>query len=139
MYISGIPGTGKTATVTEVIRELKCQSSFCDIHPFEFIDINGLRLTDPQQAYVQIYRKLTGKTIPWKQAYSMLQKRFLTQSPKRIPTVLLIDELDIICNKRQDVVYNLLDWSTKSAAKLAIVTIANTMDLPERFLQGMEL
>lgn len=41
-------------------------------------------------------------------------------------------QLDILCTKRQDVVYNLLDWPTKTNAQLIVVTIANTMDLPER-------
>lgn len=45
-------------------------------------------------------------------------------------------QLDFLCTKRQDVVYNLLDWPTKSTAQLIVVTIANTMDLPERVLMG---
>jgi len=41
-------------------------------------------------------------------------------------------QLDILCTKRQDVVYNLLDWPSKSRDQLIVITIANTMDLPER-------
>jgi origin recognition complex subunit 1 len=41
-----------------------------------------------------------------------------------------------LCTKRQDVVYNLLDWPSQAGAKLIVVTIANTMDLPERVLMG---
>jgi origin recognition complex subunit 1 len=66
----------------------------------------------------------------------MLEKRFTTPSPRRIQTVLLVDELDILCNRRQDVVYNLLNWPTLTAARLVVITIANTMDLPERLLMG---
>lgn len=47
---------------------------------------------------------------------------------------MLVDELDILCTKRQDVVYNLLDWPTKAKTQLIVITIANTMDLPERCL-----
>lgn len=32
--------------------------------------------------------------------------------------------------------YNLLDWPTKISARLIVITIANTMDLPERALMG---
>lgn len=136
MYISGVPGTGKTATVTEVIRTLKLKAEEEDIPEFEFIEINGMRLTEPRQAYVHIFRQLTGKTVSWEQAHAQLEKRFSTPQPRRLCTVLLVDELDILCNRRQDVVYNLLDWPTKSAARLVVVTIANTMDLPERLLMG---
>ncbi|XP_055917157.1 origin recognition complex subunit 1 [Eupeodes corollae] len=136
MYVSGVPGTGKTATVTGVIRELQRFSAEDKLPDFEFIEINGMRLTEPRQAYVQIYRQLTGKTVSWEHAHSLLEKRFTTPAPRRTTTVLLVDELDILCNRRQDVVYNLLDWPTKSAARLVVVTIANTMDLPERLLMG---
>jgi origin recognition complex subunit 1 len=63
MYVSGVPGTGKTATVTEVIRALKRSAADEDIPEFEYVDINGMRLTEPRQAYVHIYKQLTGKTV----------------------------------------------------------------------------
>lgn len=134
MYVSGVPGTGKTATVTEVIRALKQKASTKEIPKFDFISINGMQMTEPRQAYVHIYKQLTEKTIPWEQAHALLEKRFSMQNRKT--TVLLVDELDILCNRRQDVVYNLLDWPTKMEARLVVVTIANTMDLPERLLMG---
>lgn len=33
-------------------------------------------------------------------------------------------------------IYNLLDWPAKAFARLIVITIANTMDLPERVLMG---
>ena len=41
MYISGVPGTGKTATVMEVIRTLKEHADEGELPQFDFIDING--------------------------------------------------------------------------------------------------
>ncbi|TMW44994.1 hypothetical protein DOY81_009926 [Sarcophaga bullata] len=136
MYVSGVPGTGKTATVTGVIRTLQQKVTDDELSQFDFLEINGMRLTEPRQAYVQIYKQLTGKTLSWEHAHSLLEKRFTTPAPRRVTTVLLVDELDILCNRRQDVVYNLLDWPTKSASRLVVITIANTMDLPERLLMG---
>lgn len=54
MYISGVPGTGKTATVHEVMRCLQHAADTDEIPPFHFIEINGMKMTDPHQAYVQI-------------------------------------------------------------------------------------
>lgn len=54
MYISGVPGTGKTATVHEVMRCLQHGADVDEIPPFNFIEINGMKMTDPHQAYVQI-------------------------------------------------------------------------------------
>ncbi|XP_076269049.1 origin recognition complex subunit 1 [Rhynchophorus ferrugineus] len=132
MYISGVPGTGKTATVTSVIDRLKTERK---LPKFDYVNVNGMRLTEPRQAYVEIWKQLTDKTIPWEQAQNLLEQRF-TKKKHHTPVVMLIDELDILCTKRQDVVYNLLDWPTKSNDQLIVITIANTMDLPERLLMS---
>lgn len=136
MYVSGVPGTGKTATVTRVINSLQTRAAEGQLPDFIYVEINGMRLTEPRQAYVQIHKQLTGKTLSTDHAHSLLEKRFKTPAPRRSTIVLLVDELDILCNRRQDVVYNLLDWSSVTTARLILVTIANTMDLPERVLRG---
>ena len=48
MYISGVPGTGKTATVHEVLRSIQEDE---DLPEFTFVEINGMKLTEPAQAY----------------------------------------------------------------------------------------
>ena len=50
-----ISGTGKTATVKEVIRTLRSYSDSGDLENFKFIEINGMRLTEPNQTYVQLW------------------------------------------------------------------------------------
>ncbi|KZC10501.1 PREDICTED: origin recognition complex subunit 1 [Dufourea novaeangliae] len=134
IYISGVPGTGKTATVNEAVRCLRKLTSKGQLDDFDYVAINGMKLTEPRQSYVQILKQLGGKTVTWEQAYRVLEKRFHNVNSKM--TLLLVDELDFLCTKRQDVVYNLLDWPTKATAQLIVVTIANTMDLPERVLMG---
>ena len=63
MYISGVPGTGKTATVHEVLRSI--QEAEDDLPEFTFVEINGMKLTEPAQAYsaflkVGAEKKLSG-------------------------------------------------------------------------------
>ncbi|KAH0535571.1 origin recognition complex subunit 1 [Cotesia glomerata] len=139
MYISGVPGTGKTATVNEVIRCLRKLTHNNRLPPFECVEINGMKLSEPRQAYVQIQKQLTGKTALWEEAQKALDKRFTgkdSKNSKDCITLLVIDELDVLCNKRQDVVYNLLNWPSQATAQLVVITIANTMDLPERVLMS---
>ncbi|XP_033222772.1 origin recognition complex subunit 1 [Belonocnema kinseyi] len=136
IYISGVPGTGKTATVNEVISCLTKLVSQGELPSFQFVDINGMKLTEPRQAYVQIQKRLNGVTTSWEEAHGYLHQRFTTPDSRRTMTLLLIDEMDLLCTKRQDVVYNLLDWPTYKASRLVVITIANTMDLPERVLMG---
>ncbi|KAF5275085.1 hypothetical protein FQA39_LY07022 [Lamprigera yunnana] len=136
MYVSGVPGTGKTATVSNVIEDLQELAESSKIPSYKYININGMQLSEPRQAYVEIIKQLQGKTMHWEQAQTSLENVFTKTQKKSLPIIMVIDELDILCTKRQDVVYNLLDWSTKTKCQLIVVTIANTMDLPERLLLG---
>uniref|UniRef100_A0A4W6C483 Origin recognition complex subunit 1 n=1 Tax=Lates calcarifer TaxID=8187 RepID=A0A4W6C483_LATCA len=134
MYISGVPGTGKTATVHEVMRCLQHAADVDEIPPFHFIEINGMKMTDPHQAYVQILQKLTGQKATADHAAALLEKRFSNAAPRKESTVLLVDELDLLWTRKQNVMYNLFDWPTRRHARLVVLTIANTMDLPERIM-----
>ncbi|KFQ05417.1 Origin recognition complex subunit 1, partial [Leptosomus discolor] len=136
MYISGVPGTGKTATVHEVIRCLQQAAENDDLPSFQFVEINGMKLTDPHQAYVQILELLTGQKVTATHAAVLLAKLFNTPGPKRKTTVLIVDELDLLWTRKQNVMYNLFDWPTQKHSKLVILAIANTMDLPERIMMN---
>lgn len=57
MYVSGVPGTGKTATVTAVIRSLQDMSKERQVPQFDFVNLNGMRITEPRQAYVEVQSK----------------------------------------------------------------------------------
>ncbi|XP_005398640.1 PREDICTED: origin recognition complex subunit 1 isoform X2 [Chinchilla lanigera] len=136
MYISGVPGTGKTATVHEVIRCLQQAAQANDVPPFKYIEVNGMKLTEPHQVYVQILQKLTGQKATANHAAALLAKRFCSRGSPQETTVLLVDELDLLWTHKQDVMYNLFDWPTHKEACLVVLAIANTMDLPERIMMN---
>uniref|UniRef100_A0A670I8D3 Origin recognition complex subunit 1 n=1 Tax=Podarcis muralis TaxID=64176 RepID=A0A670I8D3_PODMU len=136
MYISGVPGTGKTATVHEVIRCLEKAAENNELPSFQCIEINGMKLTDPHQAYVQILNLLTGQKATAVHAAELLEKTFCKRGPKRKTVILVVDELDLLWTRKQNVMYNLFDWPTKKDAKLIVLAIANTMDLPERIMMN---
>jgi len=131
-YISGVPGTGKTATVMEVIRYLEDNKE--DYPDFNFYALNGMRLTTPEQAYVNMWQQMTGEKATAEHAMKLLDRRFNSKDPKRVATIFLVDELDMLCNRKQSVLYNIFDWPSKPHGKLIIIAIANTMDLPERVM-----
>ena len=56
MYISGVPGTGKTATVHEVLRVLEEERDKGDLPEFTFVEVNGMKLTEPNQTYSAILK-----------------------------------------------------------------------------------
>ena len=58
LYISGVPGTGKTATVREVVKSLRAKSRAGFLPRFNHVELNGLRLQSPAHAYSAIAEQL---------------------------------------------------------------------------------
>ncbi|KAJ8040634.1 Origin recognition complex subunit 1 [Holothuria leucospilota] len=136
LYISGVPGTGKTATVHAMLEELNMEVEEGMLPAFQMIEINGMRLTDPHQAFVQILKHLTGQKATPQHAAHLLEQYFSSSKQKSKPVVLIVDELDLLWTRKQDVLYSIFDWPTKTKSGLIVVAIANTMDLPERIMMN---
>lgn len=51
-----------------MIRRLRDEADDGDLEDFKFIEVNGMRLTDPDQAFVRIWKELTGKKATAKHA-----------------------------------------------------------------------
>ncbi|KAF4594504.1 Origin recognition complex subunit 1 [Ophiocordyceps camponoti-floridani] len=136
IYISGTPGTGKTATVREVISRLEEAVGSDELDDFIFVEINGMKITDPHQAYALLWEALKGQRVSQSQALDLLQREFGNPSPRRIPCVVLMDELDQLVTKNQAVMYNFFNWPTLRHSRLIVLAVANTMDLPERTLSN---
>lgn len=58
LYISGMPGTGKTATTLETIRNLRRKKD-----NFSFLHINAMSLTNPNLVYTIIHQHITDKKV----------------------------------------------------------------------------
>lgn len=94
IYVSGVPGTGKTATVNEAIKCLNACVKNGKLKEFDYVDINGMRLSEPRQAYVQIYKQLTGENKLWEESQNLLQKRFTKKTLNKKMTLILVDEVN---------------------------------------------
>ena len=51
-------------------------------------------------------------------------------------SVVLVDELDRLLTKKNEVIYNFFNWPTLVQSRLVVIAVANTMDLPERVMSG---
>ncbi|RSL70564.1 hypothetical protein CEP54_001710 [Fusarium duplospermum] len=136
IYISGTPGTGKTATVREVISRLEEAVGADELDDFIFVEINGMKITDPHQSYTLLWEALKGQRASPAQSLDLLEREFSNPSPRRIPCVVLMDELDQLVTKNQAVMYNFFNWPTLRHSRLIVLAVANTMDLPERTLSN---
>ena len=108
IYISGVPGTGKTASVHALVRELKSEAESGKLAPFIYIEINAQRLPSPKSVYSLLLQGLTGRRVPAAQAAVELNAYFNSgkQCAKRPCCVLLVDELDHLVTRKQTVLYN---------------------------------
>ena len=136
IYISGTPGTGKTATVRAVVAQLSALVSADELDDFIFVEINGMKVVDPHQSYSLLWEALHGDRVSPSNALNLLDQEFNNPSPRRVPCVVLMDELDQLVTKNQSVMYNFFNWPGLRHSKLIVLAIANTMDLPERTLSN---
>ncbi|PHJ15763.1 aaa family protein, partial [Cystoisospora suis] len=60
----------------------------------------------------------------------------IVKGRKRRTCVLVVDEIDCLVTPKQRVLYTLFDWPTQPHAKLVVLGIANTIDLPDRLLSS---
>ncbi|KAM3419292.1 hypothetical protein BST61_g5229 [Cercospora zeina] len=136
IYISGTPGTGKTATVREVVSSLQAAVADEQLDDFYFVEINGMKVTDPHQSYGLLWEALKGDRVSSNHALELLEREFTTPSPRRVPCVVLMDELDQLVTRNQGVMYNFFNWPQLRHSRLIVLAVANTMDLPERTLSN---
>ncbi|KAI0172362.1 P-loop containing nucleoside triphosphate hydrolase protein [Hypoxylon sp. FL1284] len=136
IYISGTPGTGKTATVRDVVSKLDEAVRSDELDDFIFVEINGMKITDPHQSYSLLWEALRGQRVSPSQALDLLEREFNNPSPRRVPCVVLMDELDQLVTKNQSVMYNFFNWPGLRHSRLIVLAVANTMDLPERTLSN---
>ena len=147
IYLCGLPGTGKTALVLTCIAALKKEVALKKLRPFKFVDINCLKMTNPRQAYSALWQCISGGAhLPPRDAQMALEMHFGDRperqaykkrnadpsAPSRDPVVCLVDEVDFMLTKDENVIFNFLDWPLRSSSSLIIILIANIMDLPER-------
>jgi len=85
IYVSGVPGTGKTATVREVIRTLQERVDAEELDDFQFLEINGLKVLDPNQAFAMLWEALTGERVTPAHAANLLESKFKAAGPGRVP------------------------------------------------------
>ncbi len=74
-FIAGTPGTGKTATVHEVVRGMRERSRKGKLPEFDFVEVNGAKLQSPQHIYTAVLYGLTGEKLSPDSALNELMNR----------------------------------------------------------------
>ena len=157
LYIAGMPGTGKTASVKCVVNILESELNEAKkkrnsnrelikngIIPFKKLFLSGMEYPNISNVFKIIYnfiftkqKKLTiNKYIQLLDNFFSERKKYNSSIELNDPTnshiLLIIDEIDILINSSQNLLYNIFNWTTYEYSKLIVISISNTLDLPNR-------
>jgi len=130
MYVSGAPGTGKTATLTHLLNTKTVD--------YKSIFINCMVLKSSIAIYREVAKQLAPKMTPKteKDALKVIENAITTA---KTMTLLVLDEVDQLDSKNQAVLYTVFEWPALQSSTLALVGIANSLDLTDRVLPRLQV
>lgn len=129
LFICGPPGTGKTATVTQVITTLGNETTSAERNSFKLVSLNCIEsLTKPDAIYAHVLQALDqeGRSLAKLRDYIEI----LDSQGQEL--VLVLDEIDYLTTKDSKVIYALFELSRTSSIKL--IGIANSLNLTDSML-----
>ncbi|NXN99852.1 CDC6 protein, partial [Rhinopomastus cyanomelas] len=126
LYISGAPGTGKTACVSRVL--LNCKD---ELAGSKTIVVNCMALGSPASVFPAVAQELGLPGASGREAVRRLEKKLTAQGPM---VLLVLDELDQLESKGQEVLYTLFEWPRLPGSRLVMIGLANALDLTDRSL-----
>ncbi|KAF2474862.1 cell division control protein Cdc6 [Lindgomyces ingoldianus] len=130
LYVSGPPGTGKSALVNEVCGTIKSAGSVKTGY------INCMSVKDAVDLYRKLLEEFVDITeIAEGQEVDALKTLFMQRKTSYVVT---LDEVDHLLELDTDLLYNIFEWSLQHSSGLVLVGIANALDFTDRFLPRLK-
>ncbi|KAI9020179.1 P-loop containing nucleoside triphosphate hydrolase protein [Phycomyces nitens] len=134
LYVSGSPGTGKTAMLTEIIRVTEDIVEL-QTHQVNVVMVNCMSVGDPKAIYTKIVTELKGPgSKPNPDMDPVQEAEMMLNGKSDVLNVVVLDEIDHLITKDQDVLYKVFEWAYIPTSRLVLVGIANALDLTDRIL-----
>lgn len=143
LYVSGPPGTGKTALLQRVMDKV-----FRGKEGIKVASINCMLAPSARAIMNLIYKQLTGvedgltADMSFDKSVAKLEALFMCESKKefseRGTSIVVLDEIDHIMTKDQDILFRIFEWAFCKGSRLILVGIANALDLTDRFLPRLK-
>lgn len=135
LYVSGAPGTGKSAMITEMTRGLAERSD----DGVRCAYINCMSIKSSKDLYATLLSELgLDGDVADADAVSALQQAFCADARPSTVYQVTLDEMDHILTMGLESLYRVLEWSLQPSSRLALIGIANALDLTDRFLPRLK-
>ncbi|VDP09688.1 unnamed protein product [Soboliphyme baturini] len=130
MYISGPPGTGKTACLLEALKQ-----SRKDNNQFQSVFVNCMNIRSSSDIYRCLWEKIDTKSKPGAKLNAVTFCNRLAARHSMI--VICLDEVDQLCDRQSAVLYAAFRWP--ETANVILIGIANALDLVDKLLPKLKL
>ncbi|TFA98510.1 Cell division control protein 18 [Trichoderma ghanense] len=134
IYISGSPGTGKSAMITSLTKK------YSEVDGVRSAYVNCMSIKSSKDLYHTLLAALgeDGSDLSEAEAISALQKMFSSKSKSADKYLVTLDEIDHILTLDLESLYRVFEWSLAKSSKLLLLGIANALDLTDRFLPRLK-
>jgi cell division control protein 6 len=130
IYVSGPPGTGKSAFVNEVCSSVSSAGSAKTGY------INCMSVKNATDLYRTLLEEFVDITeVAEGEEMDTLEQLFMQRKTSYIVT---LDEVDHLLELDIDLLYNIFDWALQKSSGLVLVGIANALDFTDRFLPRLK-
>ncbi|OXU28213.1 hypothetical protein TSAR_011724 [Trichomalopsis sarcophagae] len=130
LYVSGPPGTGKTASLSKIMLKPKFKKAF------QIVYVNCTTMKSATTIYSKIIQELGLKTTKSARGSKTAIEKYLAQSHKML--LLVLDEMDQLETKNQAVLYSIFEWPSIPKSKLVLVGLANALNLTDTILPRLQ-
>jgi cell division control protein 6 len=132
LYISGPPGTGKSAMVSAATIEASSSPGVRKAH------INCMSVKSAKDLAVSLLQQLSDDTELLETDPMASLQKLLVSSKGATVYVVVLDEIDHILTMGLEALYRIFEWSLSKTSRLMLIGIANALDLTDRFLPRLK-
>lgn len=130
VYVSGLPGTGKSLVVSRVVNDCTTSSGTESAEQVRTVWVNCAKFSKPSLLFPHLASELRISVPSGSSPLEAIREYASSSGPK---TVIVLDEVDFLICREQTVLYPVFEWSC-GMSRLVTVGIANSLDLPTRLL-----
>lgn len=130
IYVSGPPGTGKSAFVNDVCCAIQSEGNVKTGY------VNCMSVKNAVDLYRTLLEEFVDITeVAEGEEMGTLKRLFMQRKTSYVVT---LDEVDHLLELDMELLYNIFEWSLQKSSGLVLVGIANALDFTDRFLPRLK-